>query len=241
MSKIELITNMTDKDYFSHSYTSCSELKEFSKGESYYWANKNNDSESESLKFGKAFHKAILENNYDFSDIWKTKTTIDKNTEIVKAMRAKLMPKYSNILNSGINEFVILNHENNTRAKIDKWIDTDLTIYDFKTCQSIDKREIIKSIFNFKYHWQNAFYLDLLNKYCPNNQFVFIFIEKSEPYNVCEVRLNENILNIARNEYIDLIPKLWEAKNLHELERTLTNYDEIELDLDDIPSWLWTS
>jgi hypothetical protein len=228
---------MNDTDYFSHEYISCSELKSFAKGVNYYIADKANPKQSDAMDFGKAFHQAILENDFDFSKIWKTKATIDKHTESITKMKNALGLYYN--FSSNSNEYVLLDHENGLRCKIDSYDYLRNTIYDIKTCQSAKFEDVIKDIFNYKYHWQSKFYIDLINRYSGTQQtmFKFIFIEKQEPYSIIEVELDGEILDLAYSQYEHLLNELKLVKNA-KLDSYEPSFNETLLTMDMVPTWL---
>ncbi len=66
------------------------------------------------------------------------------------------------------------------KAKVDYYDVEDNYILDIKTCKKIDVETIAKSIQEYKYGIQAAFYLDGLKAH----KFYFAFVEKKAPYDV---------------------------------------------------------
>ena len=74
---------------------------------------------------------------------------------------------------------------------------------DYKTCQAADAASITRAAWNYRYHWQHAWYCDgaaALGLGDP--AFVFVFQEKEPPYLVHCVELDADAVRIgrARNE-----------------------------------------
>lgn len=79
------------------------------------------------------------------------------------------------------------------KARIDKTRNAD-EIVDLKTCRDASKRAVIRSIIDYGYHRQAAFYMNgSLAK-----SFKFVFVESSEPYGVAVYDLSEEFLELGR-------------------------------------------
>lgn len=99
------------------------------------------------------------------------------------------------------------------RSRIDaiKNITNQTALIDIKTTLDISEKAFIKTIFNFKYHMQAAFYLDAY-KYVNNKlpkSFIFIAIEKTAPY-LCAIYVlpsNGEAIELGRAEYRGLLKK----------------------------------
>ena len=83
-------------------------------------------------------------------------------------------------------------------------------IWDWKTTSDISDRGIEKSIANFRYDIQAAFYmrgLESLGYKLPQLSFVFVFIEVTPPYTVRRVVLSNEYLAQARKEVSEAISR----------------------------------
>lgn len=84
------------------------------------------------------------------------------------------------------------------RARLD-WLRHDGDIVDYKTCKSADLRAIAKAIDDHRYHMQDDWYRDGVRALGINERpdFTFIFQEKTPPYLVTVVHLDDEALRIA--------------------------------------------
>jgi hypothetical protein len=93
----------------------------------------------------------------------------------------------------------------NRRARLD-WQTTwhgRHTVVDLKTCVSADPGAIGKAVTNYRYHQQQAFYLDALDAYGIRDAgFLFVFVEKDPPHlvTVCELEPDAVALGRDRND-----------------------------------------
>jgi exodeoxyribonuclease VIII len=82
-------------------------------------------------------------------------------------------------------------------------------ILDIKSTEDARPWAFSKAIFEFGYHLQAAFYLDLWNILNPSlhkTHFVFIVVEKSPPYAVSVLNLAEEAIDLGRATYQTLLP-----------------------------------
>jgi len=72
-------------------------------------------------------------------------------------------------------------------------------LVDLKSCQSADLESCKRDIIKRQYHWQAWWYLQGVQQVIDPayENFVFIFVEKSEPYTVQPILLNHDWLEIA--------------------------------------------
>ena len=75
---------------------------------------------------------------------------------------------------------------------------------DLKTTTDASPKAFAHSAFKYRYHVQDAFYTDVLNKAgFKINGFVFIVVEKAPPYNVAIYQLGDEERELGRQEYLD--------------------------------------
>jgi hypothetical protein len=181
-----------------------------------YILNSYNDIESKALKDGKAFDLLITDpNNFnkEFTVLEGIKTTTKPNciTEYeYNSMLGMKQELFNHIYEDTITiedlfkcgefqkELYWTDEYNwlNCRAKLD-WISTDKKlIIDIKTCSSIDK--LYWDVINYGYDIQAAMYTRAI-KQLQNIEadFVFIFVNKSPPFNVKKVKLSKEMLEEA--------------------------------------------
>jgi len=98
------------------------------------------------------------------------------------------------------------------KAKVDYYDVEDNYIVDIKTCKNLDIEDIAKSIKDYKYGIQAAFYLDGLKAH----KFYFVFIEKKAPYDAVVVEFVTG-LEDSRQAYQNGIANI---KTFRELDET---------------------
>lgn len=186
--------------------------------------------ESAAFDFGSALHLSILEVHKGNTIIcgpddrrgnkWKEakeKAENDKHILLTKgdydavfqARDAVLgHAECENILSGNIKTELSLFHEDKTtglRCKIrPDIINDDMNIMiDLKTCQSASPHAFAKSIADYGYHIQQAFYQKIWNEHHllqkTIDAFYFIAVEKTEPYAVAVYELGEASLLEGRN------------------------------------------
>lgn len=106
-----------------------------------------------------------------------------------------------------------------TKARAD-YLRKDGIIVDLKTTASATPTEFAKSIANFNYHRQAAWYLDLFGREMDVETFMFICVEKEPPYAVAVYELDADSI----------------LQGKAECERLFTIYKHC-IELDDWPSY----
>lgn len=82
------------------------------------------------------------------------------------------------------------------------WLSEAGYVVDLKTTTDASKEGFLRSVLNYRYHVQAAFYLDGLvaNQAAPKG-FVFIAIEKSAPYAVAVYHIDHRLIDKGRRAY----------------------------------------
>ena len=114
-------------------------------------------------------------------------------------------------------------------------------IVDLKTVGSGGARrdEFSKSMWDWRYDLQAAYYLDLHNHLFDEwdldkkkNDFVFVAVEKEAPYAVCLHRVSARVLERGRRDYLALLDRVAECQTLNEWP----GYSDEEAEID-LPQW----
>ena len=223
---------MSDAEYFSRTELSNSDCKLINDSFGAY-LNKGNMETTEAMAFGKMVHAYILEE----SEFWKkyvVAPVIDRRTtqgkldwkqlessglEIVSAqqwvelnqIRQNVLnhPVASKIIAGGEREGVFFGYCNGvkTRSKID--MVHNGFIIDLKTSQSASKSEFMRSMANFNYHMQAAFYVDIAKQNGLDIKgFIFLVVEKKAT--TCGVGvyvIDEEAIDLGRKMYQRAIEK----------------------------------
>ena len=188
---------------------------------------------TDALLFGRAFHSANLtpkafEDDYrvfngdrrtsagkaDYAAMVQQHgenilTQGDLETILAMRLSAHLNPSAKALLTAdGDTEVSILWNCEGARAKarIDKYLPVDGTLVDLKTTRNASPGAFSKSIYQYGYHRQAAFYLyaartmGLLAK-----RFLFVAIEKEAPYGVAVYELTDEALDAGLREALGLI------------------------------------
>jgi hypothetical protein len=112
-------------------------------------------------------------------------------------------------LSSGVFELSCFGEFMGVRARIrpDFVPDKSNALVDLKTTteDGTNDREWQKSVINFRYHVQAAFYLDVWNAFHPfdkRDAFCWIVVEKASPYLVSEFTATQELIEAGRYQYI---------------------------------------
>jgi hypothetical protein len=94
------------------------------------------------------------------------------------------------------------------KARIDAYNSVDRCIIDLKTTQDASPEGFARSVANFSYHVQAAWYIDAMR--AANfevDSMVFIAVEKAAPYGVSCLILDEDAINEGRRRIANALPK----------------------------------
>lgn len=83
------------------------------------------------------------------------------------------------------------------------WLSHNGFIVDLKTTEDASPRGFAKSVWNYRYHVQAAFYLDAYEHQYgePARGFIFIAVEKTPPYAVALYYTPANLIELGRTTY----------------------------------------
>lgn len=92
-------------------------------------------------------------------------------------------------------------------------------VVDLKTCSrrygGASPDGFGKSVANFKYHWQAAFYTDLLNAsgdWGPIENFIFVCVEKEAPHAVAIYECDDQLMETGRRQYREALHRFKECQ-----------------------------
>lgn len=252
------------QEYFSRNELSNSDLGLIKKSIEHYLRKFDAREDSEALKFGSAFHSFILENDKFFQN-YVVAPKFDKRTkqgkedfalfesenagknlidesdfERLNQMRLAILkhPIAKQLVESHgsiEHEIYFEQHGEPCRMKADKIIPEKKIIIDLKSTQDCKLESCIKSILNFEYYRQAAFYLaGAKAEYFQDFRFMFVFVEKTAPYLVQVVELTPEFLEYGQNEIKSLILKFQGYK---ENKKSYTGYSDV-IETIDLPKWL---
>ncbi len=192
--------------------------------------------ETPAMRLGTAVHMAALEPDR-FGQVYGEGPMVSRSTKVWKeaqaATKAKLLPPDEFRLITGIvrslhdhdaaskalfrgkgeNEATFITKDIpsgiDLKCRADRVTSTGFLI-DLKTTQDASARAFGKSVVNFNYHLQAAFYMRCVEEAtgtCPMG-FVFVAVEKEPPY-ACQVFLaDDEMLNIGTKKVDDLLSQL---------------------------------
>ena len=101
------------------------------------------------------------------------------------------------------------------------WRNTRMNLLvDIKSCQSADMESCKRAILKWQYHWQAWWYLQGVQSVVSDayQRFVFIFVEKSEPYTVQSI--------VLHNDWVDLAGDAIKAAQIESRFQKMMNADE---------------
>lgn len=82
------------------------------------------------------------------------------------------------------------------------WLVMKGIIVDLKTTEDASKTGFSKSVWQYRYMVQHAFYMDICKAACLEiTDFIFLAVEKSKPYQVALYKLDDESVNIGRDMY----------------------------------------
>jgi hypothetical protein len=110
------------------------------------------------------------------------------------------------------------------------------TLVDVKTCGDIGMFE--KSIANYNYHIQAAFYMDVFELATgtkPGN-FLFIAVEKQAPFDCAIIQLSKEYLEIGRMQYKKALNEMKSCQESGNFPGVMGDNPVLTIDA---PYWLW--
>lgn len=226
---------MTLKDYHNLSEISKSDLDLLAKSPLHFKRKQELKSEpTPALMLGTLAHKLILEPD-DFKNEFLIEPVCDKRTKEGKALYAELLANLgdktlvsqeqfntaSNIaksvleldiakvfLSDGLAEQVYFGEIEGVavRARPDFYNEKLGAIIDLKTTSDASPSGFSKSVANFNYHVQNAFYAEILRQNDkPVNHFLFIAVETKAPHFVGFYELDGDAVDLGVRRYTELL------------------------------------
>lgn len=187
--------------------------------------------ESSAFSVGSAVHSLILE-PHKFETEFAVAPVVDKRTKdgketwykfeaqnkgktllsdtehtLSKSMSEAVLstPEIKILLQNGVAESSYFSEINDVKVKCrpDYYREDLGLIIDVKTVQDASPDAFIKDVANFGYYIQASFYMDVLkSSNLPANKFLFLVIEKKEPYMVGLYELDLVSLEFGRAEYL---------------------------------------
>jgi hypothetical protein len=149
------------------------------------------------------------------------KITIKHNDyKTLLGMRVSIQahPAASKLIEEGVAEQTIIWREQGTsllcKARPDLLPNRNKrTLIDLKTTRDASSFQFLRSVLHYGYHRQAAFYLDALynvkvgrvGKNRVYDSFVIIAVETAAPYHVECYALDEELIEVGRREYIELL------------------------------------
>ena len=232
----EIKYHLPAEEYHSRPEISLHQLLEYSKSPAHgEYKRLNPITPTPAMKFGSAFHSYVLDGTVSFFSQYAIKPKVDGRTTEGKSALRKFYSenegkvditeddfrtikemtmtldgelRHGRIIDfdKGDNEVsLILENEGvEVRSRIDSIQNGFLA--DLKTTDSAHPDDFTKSIINFRYYVQAAFYLDNA-AICgiKADDFYFVAIEKTPPYGIKTVRLGLAFLEAGRRYYKNLL------------------------------------
>ena len=139
--------------------------------------------------------------------------------EVARSMADSVMahPIAAKIFGSGMKEKSIYSLDADTgllkRCRVDCIPDKSNVVFDLKSTLDASPEGFTKSICNFEYHVQGAYYLDIANEQKLDREiFGFVAVEKTPPYAVGVYQLSQDFLEIGRATYRERLDLLCECQ-----------------------------
>lgn len=225
------------------------------------WLDGAERNDTSALRFGNALHCALLEPDVFLSryiikpkfkgkgskaakEAWEaeneTALCIDpEDLDVITAMRGAILahPVAGMLLQDGKSEVTALWTDPETglrlKSRADYYVPSMRLIVDLKSTEDARPKSFPRSVANFRYHVQDAFYrMVFTGAGYPVERFVFLAVEKDEPYAIAVHMLDEAAQERGR---------VLMRKNLRELARCVETrmypgYDE-KIHILSLPTW----
>jgi hypothetical protein len=188
-------------------------------------------------KAGKEFFAAFSNENKD-----KIKLDIETASQIERLKTAIFEhPLASQILSNGEAEqsFFWIDPKTNLDCKArPDYIRNDGICADLKTCADATFKEFQRSVYNYRYHVQGAFFMDgvfqATGKQCSD--FVLIAVEKEPPFGIEIYRLDDLAIDTGRIAYQENLATVKEWKEKPDLYKTVYPESKNPIDMP-LPAW----
>jgi hypothetical protein len=188
---------------------------------------------SSSLDFGSALHKLVLETD-TFYEEFAVAPDLPKNTKAGKAAHTKFLEELGDrtaitkndfeaiekmalniktiaggLLKGGVAESSHFATDESgivRKCRPDYFIEEKGLVIDVKTTKDSSEYGFKKSIYDYRYHRQAAWYIDTLKLNGKKaSRFIFITVEKTAPYLVSIYELDQEAIQRGRDEYQRLL------------------------------------
>jgi exodeoxyribonuclease VIII len=224
-----ILHNLTNAEYHAHAAISKSGLDRMDQSPAHYtsWLSEPKK-ETPALVFGGAAHCIILEPEEFLSRYISAPDGIDRRTKDGKAAWAEIEatgktilsaddwkklfdiscsisahPVANELLSDGIAESSVFAELLGVPVKCrPDWLHDNSVIVDLKTTENAGPNAFSKSVANYRYHVQAAFYSDICQEIGLDiKAFVFIAVEKNPPYAVSVYELDFDSIEVGRTLY----------------------------------------
>lgn len=260
MSDGKILKGLSNEAYHSGEGVSKSDLDLVHRSPLHYLKSEH-DNDSDALRLGTAFHMAVLETaefmkTYDKLKPGMKRTTKDgkarveeihaagkidlthEEWEMIMGMRNSVLsnPIAKALINGSDHEVSVYGTINGTLCKCrpDIWDSRRLIIADLKSTTDASPEAFAKSVANFRYYVQDAWYRHVMEAAAGivPKAFVFIAVEKKPPYAMAMYSLDEDS---KRQGWIEALSDLQALKNAIE-ENNYQGYSPMVETLS-LPRW----
>lgn len=237
---------MTEQEYRQHPAVNKSTLWEMRKSPAHYkWSLEHQREDTAALKFGRAFHMAVLQPE-EFNSSYLIAPDIDRRTKagreawqqfLAEAGNKELISQSDYDMINGMYEAIWTNDD--AKALLEEcetekpvfWVDDATgieckckmdavkpgTLVDLKSCGDASTNAFMREALKYGYDVQSAHYLrGYRSIYTEQAAFWFIAAEKTPPYAVNVIRASDAFIDRGTWTLIDLMDKLKECRDKDE-------------------------
>jgi len=163
----------------------------------------------------------------------------DHATAMAMAEAVKKHPVAGNILANGEAEASIFHRDERTAELVKvrpDWMIEDCLV-DLKTTQDGSKDAFARACANFRYHVQAAMYNDVVTAQTGRiiNNFIFIVVERNEPYNVSVYVADNDMISLGRELYRSDLATYAECKH----SGNWPGYNHNKIETITLPGWAY--
>ena len=193
-------------------------------------------------KTGKAYGyetKKYLEAKKNFEELNATEYITSTERAKMEPMREALIKEFGQYLTCrGFNERSFFAQCPDTGMKVKCRPDriAGATIFDLKTCDDIGRFEI--DVKKWGYHIQAAFYSDVFELATGKkpDKFIFMAVEKREPFDTCLYELSAEYFEIGRIKYKKAMKEMKACQESGNFPGVMGDKPVLTIDA---PYWLW--
>lgn len=173
----------------------------------YKYLDGNRSTPTRDMYLGSALHAKYLEPSIYWGEFYPELTPEERRIIDGQSASIQSHPAASRLLHIGSREVLHLWTDQTTGAecklKADFLPEQFNVVVDIKRMKDVSKSGFRRSVRQYRYDVQAAFYLDGLSQTNPKDAFIFICIEPTHPFRVAVYQADDRMLQEGREQYLE--------------------------------------